>query len=90
MKIYISVIFLILLLQKKAYKGVGRYTMEFVEKDLNKKGVHFIELSPLGKSKGFYTHLGYKVLVHDQYYKWISKPEGDLTEYKKYVQEQLE
>ena len=77
---------------KRAYKGIGTYMMDFVEKDLKGKGIHFIELSPLSGAVGFYIKMGYLELAGEQYYKWIShEPEGqfriELTAYKESIQE---
>jgi len=80
---------------KKAYKGIGTYMMDVVEQDLKKKGIHFIELSPLSSAVGFYRKMGYVPLAEEQYYKWISDdPEGqfriELTAYKESIQQDLD
>jgi ribosomal protein S18 acetylase RimI-like enzyme len=80
---------------KRAYKGIGTYMMDFVEKDLAKKGIHFVELSPLSGAVGFYRKMGYLELAGEQYYKWISnESEGqfriELTAYKESIQQELE
>ena len=80
---------------KRAYKGIGTYMMEVVEKDLKEKGIHFIELSPLSGATGFYRKMGYLELAGEQYYKWISdEPEGqfriELTAYKESIQKELD
>jgi ribosomal protein S18 acetylase RimI-like enzyme len=79
----------------KAYKGIGTYMIDVVEKDLKEKGIHFIELSPLSKAIGFYKKVGYRELAGEQYYKWISdEPEGQfktqLVAYKESIQQELD
>jgi ribosomal protein S18 acetylase RimI-like enzyme len=80
---------------KRAYKGIGTYMMDFVEKDLKEKGIHFIELSPLSGAIGFYKKIGYFELAGEQYYKWISDDtegqfEIELTAYKESIQQELD
>lgn len=80
---------------KRAYKGIGTYMMEVVEKDLKEKGIHFVELSPLSGATSFYRKMGYLELADEQFYKWISdESEGqfriELTAYKESIQQELD